>query len=292
MSSATYTSRVEATYPPVGQMTEIEGHDVHVLQSGGSGPPILMIHGASANAREFSWTLAPDLAKDHRIFMPDRPGHGYSERPEGASQLGIQAVQMVGVLEALAPGEKAVLVGHSFGGAVALRVALDRPDLVKGVVLLAPVTHDWGGGGEAWYNKFASPPVFGPMFSQLVPFVGPQQVKAGIDGVFDPAPVPEGYYEKSAIGLLFRPPNFRANARDMQALQSELAAQSPRYEELDMPIVVFSGSRDTVISPRLHVGKLKKQVAVDLVILPDEGHMPHHGHGEAVADAIRRLASP
>ena len=77
----------------------------------------------------------------------------------------------------------------------------------------------------------------------------------------------------------------------MKALEDQLAAQSKRYGELDMPITVFSGSGDRVISPKLHVGQLKKQVAVNLVILPQEGHMPHHGEGEAVADAIRRLAS-
>ena len=291
VTSATYTARVEDNHPAIGQLVEVKGHDVHVISRGEAGPPVLMIHGASANAREFSWTLAPRLEGRHRILMADRPGHGYSQRPPHSDQLGIQATQMAGVLDALTPGEKAVLIGHSFGGAVALRVALDRPDLVKGLVLLAPVTHDWGGGGEAWYNQFAAPPVIGPMFSQLVPIVGPRQVEAGIDGVFDPAEKPDGYFDKSAIGLLFRPPNFRANARDVQALQEELAAQSLRYGELDMPIIVFSGSGDTVISPKLHVGKLKQQVPLELVALPQEGHMPHHGEGEAVADAIRRLAS-
>ncbi len=291
VTSTAYKNKVEAAYPPIGQSVPVGGETVHVIQEGEVGPPVLMIHGASANAREFTWTLAPRLENTHRVLMADRPGHGYSGRPEDAHNLGVQAAQMAGVLDALAPGEKTVLVGHSFGGAVALRVALDRPDLVKALVLLAPVTHEWGGGGQAWYNSFAAPPLVGPVFSQLLPLVGPSQLGNGIDGVFDPAPAPENYSENSAIGLLFRPPNFRANARDVKALEEQLAAQSKRYGELDMPITVFSGSGDTVISPKLHVGQLKKQVAVNLVILPQEGHMPHHGEGEAVANAIRRLAS-
>ena len=229
VSSAAYTSRVQQANPiSTGQMLTVNGHGVNVLTAGTDGPPVLMIHGASANAREFSWTLAPRL--------------------------------------------------------------LDRPDLVEGLVLSAPVSHDWGGGGQAWYNGLSASPVIGPVFTQLVPTVGPAQVKAGINGVFDPAPVPENYFENSAIGLLFRPPNFRANAKDVRALEAELAAQSTRYPELKMPIVVFSGSKDTVIKPKLHVGELKKQVPVELVILPDEGHMPHHAHGDDVANAIRRLA--
>ena len=292
VSSAAYTSKVQQANPAsTGQMLTVNNHGVNVLTAGTSGPPVLMIHGASANAREFNWTLAPRLDDGYRVLMADRPGHGYSERFDGAEHLDAQAAQMAGVLDQMAPGEKAVIVGHSFGGAVALRLALDRPDLVQGLVLIAPVTHDWGGGGQAWYNGLAAAPMLGPMFTQIVPTVGPQQVRAGIDGVFDPAPVPANYFENSAIGLLFRPPNFRANAQDVRRLETELAEQSRRYPELRVPITVFSGSQDTVISPKLHVGELKKQVPVDLVILPDEGHMPHHAHGADVADTIRRLAT-
>ena len=290
-TSGAYTSRIQKAHPASGQRIEVGGYGVHVLEAGQAGPPVLMIHGASANAREFTWTLAPKLEQDFRVLMADRPGHGHSRRPPGAEALGVQAAQMAGVLEKLAPDEQAVVVGHSFGGAVALRLALDRPELVKGLVLLAPVTHDWGGNGHAWYNRFAASRLIGPAFSQVVPLVGPAQVGAGIGGVFDPSPAPEGYFEKSGIGLLFRPPAFRANARDVRVLDRELAAQSKRYGELAMPITVFSGSKDTVITPAKHTARLKKQADIDLVILPEEGHMPHHNHGADVADAIRRLAS-
>jgi len=291
LSSGAYTSRIHKAHPASGRQVQVSGYGVHVLEAGEAGPPVLMIHGASANAREFSWTLAPRLEQDFRVLMADRPGHGHSRRPPGAETLGVQAAQMAGVLERLAPEEQAVVVGHSFGGAVALRLALDRPELVKGLVLLAPVTHDWGGTGHAWYNRLASSRLFGPAFSQVVPLVGPAQVGAGIGGVFDPSPAPEGYFEKSGIGLLFRPAAFRANARDVRVLDRELAAQSKRYGDLSMPITVFSGSKDTVITPAKHTARLKKQADIDLVILPEEGHMPHHNHGDAVADAIRRLAS-
>ncbi len=290
ITSYAYTVRAERTWPAAGEIIKVNGHGVHLIREGSEGPAVLMIHGASANALEFTWTLAPRLSADMRVFMADRPGYGYSERFGGAESLGQQAAQMAGVLDALAPGETAVIVGHSFGGAVALRLALDRPDLVKGLVLLAPVTHDWGAGGTAWYNRLAAPPVIGHAFSQLLPLAGPAQARGGIDSVFSPAPAPEGYYDRSGLGLLFRPGNFRANARDVQALRDELAAQSRRYGELAVPIIVFSGSGDTVLSPKLHVGELKKQVALELVALPEEGHMPHHGEADAVAAAIRRLA--
>jgi pimeloyl-ACP methyl ester carboxylesterase len=292
VSSAIYTAKVQDKYPASGELVDVNGSDVHVLTAGETGPVVLMIHGASANAREFDWTLAPRLSETHRVLMVDRPGHGYTERPANAETLKVQADLAAGALKKLAPGEKAIIVGHSFGGAVALRVALDYPELTEGLVLLAPVSHDWGGGGEAWYNSYAANPIIGPIFSQLVPLVGPAQVKQGVTGVFSPKPAPEGYFEKSAIGLLFRPPEFRANAKDVNALRAELAAQESRYPEIKAPVVVFSGAQDTVISPPLHVGKLKHQVnGLQLVPLAEGGHMPHHAYGADVAETIREMTA-
>ena len=290
LNSALYASRINQAHPASGDVIEVNGADVHVLRQGDAGPVVVMVHGASANAREFSWSLAPKLADTHRVLMVDRPGHGHSERLTDANRLEIQAAQVAGALKALAPGEKAVIVGHSFGGAVSLRLALDHPGLVDSLVLLAPVSHDWGGGGEAWYNKYAAHPVLGPVFTQLVPIVGPSQVRAGITNVFSPKFAPDGYFDKSGIGLLFRPSNFTANARDVNGLRAELAAQQLRYEEIKVPTVVYSGALDTVISPPLHVGKLKHQVAdLELVKLADGGHMPHHAFDNDIAETIRGL---
>jgi len=289
--SAAYSSKAEAKHPASGRMVSAGGSEIHVLQQGSSGPVVLMIHGASANAREFEWTLAPKLSSDHRVLMADRPGHGHSKRPDDAETLRVQASLMADVLKTLAPEDKAIIVGHSFGGAVALRLALDHPELVDSLVLLAPVSHDWGGGGEAWYNSYAGHGLIGPAFTQLVPIIGPAQVEAGIENVFSPKPAPDTYFENSGIGLLFRPRNFRANARDVNALQGELAAQQTRYEELRLPIVVYSGAQDTVIKPQLHVGRLKHQAEnLTLVALPDGGHMPHHAFGSDVAETIRALS--
>ena len=292
VNSALYASRITKQHPASGDLIEVNGADVHVLKQGETGPVVLMIHGASANAREFSWSLAPRLSETHRVLMMDRPGHGHSERLGGAEQLEIQAAQAAGVLRSLAPNEKAVIVGHSFGGAVSLRLALDHPELVESLVLLAPVSHDWGGGGEAWYNTYASHPLIGPAFTQLVPIVGPGQVRSGVTNVFSPKPAPEDYFDKSGIGLLFRPSNFSSNAKDVNALRAQLASQQDRYDEISVPTVVFSGALDTVISPQLHVGKLKHQVdGLELVKLADGGHMPHHAFGADVAASIRRLSA-
>lgn len=290
--SAIYTARVETAHPAEGQRVLVNGSAVHVQTDGSSGPAVLMIHGASANSNEFDWSLSPLLANDHRVFMADRPGHGHSDRHAGSDELEVQAAQLAGAMDKLAPGEKMVVVGHSFGGAVALRFALDHPDKVSALVLLAPVSHDWGGGGVAWYNNWAGSPLIGPAFSQLVPIVGPNSAKQGVAGTFHPQSAPDGYYEKSGVPLLFRPKTFRANAQDVLNLQDELRAQSERYPEIKVPVVLYSGRKDTVIKPSLHSGRLNRQLEnVTLVDLPETGHMPHHIHSADIAETIRQLAS-
>ena len=286
-----FTARVEAKFPATGILVGEAGRKVHVIEQGAAGPTVLMIHGASANAREFTQTLAPRLTDTHRVLMADRPGHGYSERPAASRTLGVQAEQMAAVLDALAPGEKITIVGHSFGGAVALRLALDFPDKVNALVLLAPVSHDWGADSSAWYSKAAAHPVLGPVFTQLIPLVGRGQLEAGVASTFHPDPAPQSYIENSGALLLFRPSEFRANARDVAILRTELAAQQGRYGELEMPITLFSGLRDTVLNPKLHAGKLIKQVPqLRIVSLDASGHMPHHGHGADIAETIRSLS--
>jgi len=76
VTSMAYTAEIERTYPAQGERLAVNGHGVHVLRQGEGGPVVLMIHGASANAREFAWTLAPRVAGGMRVLMPDRPGHG------------------------------------------------------------------------------------------------------------------------------------------------------------------------------------------------------------------------
>lgn len=186
MSASMYTSRVEARYPPLGDFMPYENGELHVI-SRGEGAPVLMIHGASANAREFMFTLVPELDEAQlNLIMVDRPGHGYSDRFDDADELGEQARAMAAAVRANAEGPL-VVVGHSFGGAVALRFALDYPELTRSVVLLAPVTHDWGSGGVAWYNSIAAFPGVGHVFSQFAPLVGPDMARSSLEDLFSPA---------------------------------------------------------------------------------------------------------
>ncbi len=134
-----YVRRVEAKWPPQGRFIDADGLRLHVREAGPErAPRVLLIHGASANLLELWHPSADPLAKDHRVIAFDRPGMGHSARPKrNGHALKFQAECAAHVLEQTGSGP-AIVVAHSLGAAVALRLALERPDLVAGLVLIAP----------------------------------------------------------------------------------------------------------------------------------------------------------
>lgn len=103
---------------------------------GGEGEPLLLLHGLAGSTG--NWVeLLPDLLQRHRVISVDLPGHAGSGRLERGATMGDFAAAVAAVLEAEETGATLVL-GHSFGGLVALRLAQGRPELVRGLLLVSP----------------------------------------------------------------------------------------------------------------------------------------------------------
>jgi pimeloyl-ACP methyl ester carboxylesterase len=99
-------------------------------------PPVVLVHGLGGAAA--NWTrVAPALARQRRVLVPELPGHGLSAPLPAAPGLAAFADAVAGVMEREGV-ERAPVVGHSMGGAVALRLALRRPERVEALVLAAP----------------------------------------------------------------------------------------------------------------------------------------------------------
>jgi len=293
-------ARIEAAHPPAGQFMEVEGVRLHVAELGlrrgspGAEPAVVLIHGASGNMEDMRLALGEKLAATHRVILIDRPGHGWSSRPADdsyaspARQAGLvtKALKQLGV-------RRAILVGHSWGGAFATAYALAFPDRTAGLVLLSAVTHPWP-ADPGWYNNLVSLRGIGPLFLRTLVYpLGSFLIDGFSRSVFEPQAVPDDYLRRAAIRLVLRPKTFFANARDLALLENFIAAQVPSYVDLRSPTIIITGDRDTMVSPKINACALAATLPqAKLVFLKGVGHMPHHAAPEAVAAAIDELASP
>ncbi|HZT93851.1 MAG TPA: alpha/beta hydrolase [Gaiellaceae bacterium] len=102
---------------------------------GGDGPPLVLVHGLGGTIENWR-ALAPALAAEHRVVVPDLPGHGRSAPLAEAPDMDALCEAVLAIADAEDVGG-AVWIGHSLGGVVALRAAVLRPDVVRGLVLAA-----------------------------------------------------------------------------------------------------------------------------------------------------------
>ena len=284
---------LQRAYPAQGKMIEVTGATLNVVDIGprdAAGPPVVMIHGASSNLEVMRRPLGDMLAKNHRVILIDRPGHGWSTRARTFdSTPAIQAAMINETLEKLGVGP-AIVVVHSWSGALGARMALDYPGRVAGLVMLAPVAYPWP-GGVGWYNKAVTTPVIGPLLAYTITLpLGLFLTEPGARGVFLPQIMPDGFVSDTATPLLLRPRAFLANARDLVTLKAAVAEQSPRYADIKVPAVVISGEIDKTVSPNRHSRPFAKAVPnAKLIMLSDVGHMVQNAAPELVISEIEAM---
>ena len=285
---------LQRAFPANGKMIEVAGATLNVVEIGprdAAGPPIVLIHGASSNLEVMRQPLGETLARNHRVILIDRPGHGWSTRarPEDSTP----AVQGRMIDEALGKlgVSSAVFVVHSWSGALGARMALDYPQRVAGLVMLAPVAYPWP-GGVGQYNKIIATPVLGPLLAYTITLpLGYLLAEPGVRGVFLPQMMPDGFVQDTATPLLLRPRTFIANARDLVTLKEAVREQSPRYADIKTPVVVISGDgADKTVSTNIHSRPFAATVPnAKLIVLPDVGHMVPNVASELVIREIEAM---
>ena len=288
------TITAEKNAPPIGQFVEVDGEKLHLLEAGvehkGKAPSVILIHGASINLRDMKMALGDSLSERYHVMMIDRPGRGYSSRPDDGYRLAKQA-QLIRDASKTLGIEKPIVVGQSFGGAVALAYALQYQDEMSGVVLLAAVSHEWP-GGVAWYNSVSETPVLGNLLRWFViPVYGQFAGRSGVVESFAPNEAPEKYYERAGLPLLFRPKDFKSNASDIVNLKDEIIAMQDRYDALTLPVAIMTGDEDPTVSPEIHSKTLATEVeGARLDVFPDTGHAIHHVHPDKIITVIDEMA--
>jgi pimeloyl-ACP methyl ester carboxylesterase len=278
-------------YPPRGTTIEVAGAVLNVVDIGPrDGIPVVLLHGASSNLEAMRKPLGDMLAARYRVILIDRPGHGWSTRArEEDSTPAVQGRMIVEALDKLGVGQ-AILVVHSWAGALGARMALDFPKRVAGLVMLAPVAYPWP-GGVGWYNELVTTPVIGPLLAHTITLpLGLLLSEPRARNVFWPQAMPENYVRDTATSLLLRPREFLANARDLVTLKDAVKEQVPRYAEIGGPVVVISGDLDKTVSTNIHSRPFAAAVGgAKLVVLQGVGHMIQNAAPDLVMREIEIL---
>jgi pimeloyl-ACP methyl ester carboxylesterase len=277
----------EAAYPPTGTLVDAEGLRVHAHVEG-AGPDLVLIHGANGNTRDFTFRLIPLLRGRYRVTAFDRPGLGWSQ---DAGPAGTDPRVQARILRAAAARlglRRPIVLGQSYGGAVAMAWALQDPQTAA-AVLVAGATMPWEGGLGLWYRLPASRfggAVVVPLAVALAPYSGAEPV---LRAIFAPDPVPQGYGAHVGTPLVLRRAPLRTNSRQVNGLKPHLVAMAADYPRLTLPVEIVHGDRDTIVPAATHALPLAACIpgaAVD--IIPGAGHMPHHSHAARVIAAIDR----
>lgn len=275
---------------PTGRFVEAGGVRLHYQRIGAKGPKLIALHGASGNLRDWLLGPGPALARTHQVLLFDRPGFGYSQRALRNGQLLTVQAALLRRAAAQLGFERAKLLGHSFGGSVALAWALGAPESVSGLMLLGAPSQVWE-GGLGLLNRVTGAPVIGPVAARVLPaFASDRLVRDTVTRIFAPQSPPPGYVENVGAALSLRPETIRNNAADLNALKEGVRAMVPRYPTLPMPIEILHGTADQTVPINIHAIPLSGQLPeARFTPLEGIGHMPHHAATTAMLEAAARL---
>lgn len=229
------------------------------------------------------------LTPHYQVLILDRSGRGYSDRlsnqpltPIDQAEWLHQILQKLGIVSP-------ILVGYSWGGAVALAYALAHPENLRGLLLLAPL---------AFRRDRSNPipeiiseiPILGNLFRVILPVVfGRQLVKQNLERAFAPESVPDNYLEL-AQALWTRPSQTKAVTLDNQTINPTLNQMKQRYSQIKTPTVIMVGDSDRIVDAEANGITLSRAIAhATLIQLPQTNHNIPQSRPEAIVDALKLL---
>ena len=280
-----------AAYPATGNFVTVNGTKIH-YEMAGSGPDVILIHGALGNLRDMTFDLKKKLIPRYRVIAFDRPGFGYSDPlPDGDTSLAAQAQ----ILQAAATQigvTHPIVVGHSYGGAVVMEWALHPDGLPPAaIVLVSAPTLPWPGALDTLYRVTGNRIGAALVVPLITAFVTDDYLHKSVTSIFAPSPVPNGYEAFVGSGLTLRRTSLATNGKQVNTLYDQVVAMAPLNPSLTLPVELVHGDADTSVPLTVHALPLSKILPdAHLTVIEGAGHMPHHSHPDVVIAAIDRAA--
>ena len=266
--------------PDNGEFIETSEGTMHVtIWGGGNAMPVVMTHGMAAWGGLWEETGLALAANGYRVIAIDQPPFGFSDREDRTFSRSAQAARLNALAEAMQL-DRYLLVGHSYGGGVALETALRFPEKITGLVLVCPVINLAEHGARPTPRPVPLPLRFA--------WLGETLVAATITNPFMTAFLAKRFmYRKAAltdrhVKILQRPMKLRGNTSYMTVWlqqffatdETAVSRDRTRLGEASMPISFIWGERDTV-TPIAQGEELSAILSPKLFKrLSDTGHMP------------------
>jgi pimeloyl-ACP methyl ester carboxylesterase len=284
------TVPVESLVDSDSRFIEVNGINVHYKTYGHGEPTFILLHGFGASL--FSWReVTAPLAEFGTVIAYDRPAFGLTERPltwEGENPYSqeAQVELVVGLMDALGV-ERAILVGNSAGGTIAMLTALKYPQRVQSLILADPAVYA-GGGAPAWIRPLLRTPQMrhlGPLVSRQIQTRGPELIELSWH---DPSKVTleilEGYQKPLRIADWDK-------ALWELTLASRESGLAERLGEFDLPVLVITGDDDRIVPTEQSVRLADELPNAGLVVIPQCGHVPHEERPAEFMQAVINFLS-
>ncbi|RPF71748.1 alpha/beta fold hydrolase BchO [Aurantiacibacter spongiae] len=256
------------------------------LQIDGGGPVMLLLHGTGASTH--SWApLRPFLAPDWTLVAPDLPGHGFSSQRAGGRATLPFVARAVGALLETCDMRPAVIVGHSAGAAIAVRMALDGIAVPERIVSLAGALLPFGGAANRLFPAAAKLLFLNPFVPSLLAWGarGEGMVERMLEQTGSTLPVAQ----REIYARLFR---HSSHVDASLALMANwdldtLAADLP---DLPVPLDLVFADKDAMVAPDVARRVAALVHGSSITRLEGVGHLAHEEAPERVARVIRHLA--
>ena len=259
---------------------EVNGVRLAYEIHGSSEIPLVMVHGSWLTRRTWD-PIVPRLAESFRVITYDRRGHGESEQPEGQGSVREDVADLAGLIEqlGLAP---AWVAGQSFGGSITLRLAGERPDLLRGIAAHEPPL----------FALIADDPAVAPMlegFGQLMAAVG-ERIASG-----DHAGAAEQFFEEAlGQGMWARFPSVDRKMAIEVAPTFLDEVNDPGQIAFDLewirgfphPALLTQGDQTPPLFPPVITKLTEALPSAEVSTITGVGHVPHVEDPEAFVKAI------
>ncbi len=269
---------------PDSMFVEINGLTTHYKTRGADEPVFVLLHGFGASL--YSWNAVLDpLGERGTVIAYDRPAFGLTERPltwEGDSPYSPQAQVdlLLGLLDHFGV-QKAVLVGNSAGGTVAMNFYLQHPERVQALILVDPAVYAGGApAGIRWLLRTPQMRHLGPLIARQIQSRGPELIELAW---YDPSHISE-----ETLALYQKPlqvENWDWALWEL-TLASEESGLAERLDEFTVPTLVVTGEADRIVPTEQSIQLAGELPQARLVVISQAGHVPHEEQPAAFLEAV------